>query len=123
MALALYLDDCAYSHILRDLLTQAGHQVVVPADAGLAGEDDPTHFAYAVAHGLILLTKNPRDFVLLHEACLAQQQHHPGLFVVYQDNDRSRDMKAADIVRSVANVESLGQPLADALVVLNEYRW
>ena len=62
MALKLYLDDCAYSHSLRDLLLTAGHTVVTPADAGLTGRDDPVHLAFATANDLLCVTKNPDDF-------------------------------------------------------------
>lgn len=69
MALKLYLDDCSNSDLLADLLRQAGHEVVRPNDAkvGLTGKDDEVHFAFAVAHGLTLITKNPADFKALHE--------------------------------------------------------
>jgi predicted nuclease of predicted toxin-antitoxin system len=60
VALNLYLDDCANSDLLADLLTQAGHSVVRPADVGLTGEDDDVHLGHAIQHGLILVTKDPR---------------------------------------------------------------
>jgi hypothetical protein len=40
-------DDSAAAHLVR-LLRQAGHDVQVPADAGLSGEDDAVHLTYAV---------------------------------------------------------------------------
>ena len=58
-------------------------------------------------HGLILLTKNPKDFLELHDQWRAAGQDHRGLFFVYQDNDPTRDMRDAEIVRAVANVEEL----------------
>ncbi len=66
MALNLYLDDCANSDLLARLLTQAGHTVVRPTDAGIAGEADEVHFRHAQMHGLVLITKNPKDFRALH---------------------------------------------------------
>jgi predicted nuclease of predicted toxin-antitoxin system len=79
VALNLYLDDCANSDILARLLTQAGHTVVRPADAGTACAADDVHFRYAQGHGLVLITKNPKDFHALHN----QDQNHPGIFAVY----------------------------------------
>ncbi len=67
MALNLYLDDCANSDLLAQLLTQAGHTVVRPADAGIAWEADEVHFRYAQGHGLGLVTKNPKDLPHLIE--------------------------------------------------------
>ena len=125
MALRLYLDDCAFSHNLRDLLLAAGHHVVVPVDAGLRGEDDDRHFEYAVQHQLILVTKNPGDFSLLHEQHLAQQQAHPGIFAVYQDNDITRDMSDREIVQAIGNVETTYQSasVSNQFVSLNQFRW
>jgi hypothetical protein len=125
VALALYLDDCAFSHPLRALLIAAGHQVTVPVNAGLTGRDDDEHFAYAVEHGLLVLTKNPGDFLDLHDAWRAAGRDHPGIFLVYQDNDASRDMSDPDIVKAVANVEEVhgAGGLANQVFTLNQYRW
>ncbi len=107
MALNLYLDDCSNSDLLAALLGQAGHQVVRPTDngVGLEGEDDPVHFAFAAAHGLTIITKNPADFKALHDL----HQRHSGILAVYQDNDLSRDMSSADIVRTIRNLEEAAQ--------------
>ena len=90
MALDLYLDDCSNSGLLADLLEQAGHRVVRPTDpdVGLDGEEDHVHFAYARANNLTIVTKNPGDFLELHEA----EQGHSGILAIYQDNDSTRDM-------------------------------
>jgi hypothetical protein len=114
VALGLYLDDCSNSNLLADLLQRAGHRVVRPTDSdvGLDGADDDLHFLYAVANDLTLITKNPADFLLLDEA---SEPNHPGILGVYQDNDASRDMSDADIVRAIANLEAAvhsgGQPI------------
>jgi hypothetical protein len=63
----------------------------------LNGEDDDVHFGFAAARGLTLNTKNPADFKALHDL----EQRHSGIFAVYQDNDLSRDMSNADIVRAI----------------------
>jgi hypothetical protein len=67
LSLKIYLDDCAYAKELVRLLEQAGHQVVTPAQAATTGQADPVHLRYAVEQGLVLLTKNPDDFLELHE--------------------------------------------------------
>ena len=43
----LYLDDDIIETVLVKLLRKAGHDVVIPADGGLAGADDPVHFTRA----------------------------------------------------------------------------
>ncbi len=56
----LYIDDDGASPRLAKLLRQAGHDVVLPSDVGMAGKKDPVHFAFAVRAKRVLLTI--RDF-------------------------------------------------------------
>lgn len=125
MTLKLYLDDCSNSDLLADLLRQAGHEVVRPTDeaAGLTGEEDDVHFAFAAAHGLTLITKNPADFKALHDL----DPRHSGIFAVYQDNDPSRDMSNADIVKAIRNLEEAvqqgGPPISGEFHILNDWRY
>jgi hypothetical protein len=126
VSLNLYLDDCSNSDLLATLLQQAGHRVVRPTDddVGLEGADDDVHFAYAVANGLTIITKNPADFLPFHEQ---SKPNHPGIFGIYQDNDVSRDMSDAEIVRAIANVETAvqngGDPIPGHFFVLNDWRY
>lgn len=121
MSLALYLDDCAFSHELKRLLLEAGHDVQVPADVHppLTGENDAVHFAHAKAVGRAILTLNPRDFKELHD----QDPDHSGILAVYQDNDPAKDMSYRQIVRAIANLESTGVTIAGGFWSLNAYRW
>jgi hypothetical protein len=119
LSLRIYLDDCAYAKDLVLLLRSAGHEVVTPAESGTSGQDDEVHFRFAASRGLVLLTRNCHDFDVLHQA----NPHHPGILAVYQDNDRSRDMSYADIVRAIANLEAAAVELADGFHVLNVWRY
>jgi hypothetical protein len=101
------------------LLQAAGHLVVTPADAGITARPDDVHFRYAAAHALVLLTKNPKDFGEFHKA----GQAHAGILAVYQDNDPSRDMSYADIVRAIANLEQAGVEIQGEFHVLNAWRY
>jgi hypothetical protein len=123
VTLALYLDDCAYAHELRDLLLAAGHSVVIPADVGLRGARDSIHFQYVANNRLVLVTKNPLDFEALHTARLAAGGHHPGIFAIYQDND-PRDMSNQEIVAAIANAETwyAGIGFEDLFLSLNACR-
>ena len=121
MALGLYLDDCLNSRLLARLLLRAGHPVIRPVDVGNDGVADPIHLTYAVQHGLILVTKDSDDFRALHE----QDQNHPGIFGIYQDNDSTRDMTLADIVAAIGRIEVavlLGYSIAGQFHVLNDWR-
>lgn len=121
MALDLYLDDCADSDLLVALLRRAGHGVVRPRDAGTTGEDDDVHLAHAVGRGLILVTKNPADFLALHSL----DPNHPGIFAIYQDNDPTRDMSDAQVVAAIDRIEAAGRqgyPIAGEFHNLNAWR-
>lgn len=121
MSLRIYLDDCAFSHRLRQLLIAAGHHVQVPADVEppLTGAKDPVHFAHAIATGQTILTYNPADFQQLHE----HNSAHMGILAVYQDNDPRRDMTYHDIVQAIANLENTGIEIPGGFWVLNAYQW
>ncbi|MBI4491597.1 MAG: DUF5615 family PIN-like protein [Chloroflexi bacterium] len=120
MSLRLYLDDCADSKRLWSALTGQPyyHQVVRPRDAELSGRDDAEHFAYARANSLIVVTRNPGDFLALH----AQYPDHPGIFAIYQDNLPS-DMSAIEIARAMQNIIEAGVPIVGAFHVLNRWRY
>lgn len=121
MSLKIYLDDCAYSRKLRELLEKAGHEVHIPAGAKppLTGANDAVHFAYARQNNFIILTLNPSDFLALHK----QYPSHQGIFVVYQDNDITKDMSYREIVAAIRNLQSTDVSLANGFWVLNAYRW
>ena len=101
MILRLYLDECAYSKYLRNVLLGEPyrHYVETPADAGIRGRADSVHLAYARDHDLILVTKDPDDFKRLHR----QNPSHPGIFVIYQNGD-SRDLTNGDVGQAIQNL-------------------
>jgi hypothetical protein len=121
LSLAIYLDDCAFSHTLRRLLVEAGHDAQIPADVTppLTGAADEVHFAHAQAAGRVILTMNPKDFFHLHQ----QFPNHSGTLAVYQDNDPTRDMHYADIIRAIANLENTGVTISGGFWSLNAYQW
>jgi hypothetical protein len=118
----LYLDDDSAKVSLVTLLRTAGHQVVIPADAGLAGVSDPRHLTHTVQQHMVLLTRNHDDFEDLHLLVQAVCGSHPGILVVRSDNDPSRDMKDRDIVRAIGKLERSGAPVANEFHVLNHWR-
>ena len=118
----LYLDDDCAKGALVARLRKAGDQVMVPADASLSGADDPSHLLHAVQQGLVLLTKNHDDFRVLHLLVQATQGRHTGILAVRCDNDPTRDMKDADVVRAIRNLEQSGAPIGNELHILNHWR-
>jgi predicted nuclease of predicted toxin-antitoxin system len=119
MSLRLYLDDCAADRRLVTLLRSAGHDVTIPADTGLTGAKDEVHFAHSLDSDRLLLTRNPKDFTPL----LAQRPDHPGVLAIYFDNDPTRDMTAAEVVRAIENLLTAGVVLTGGLHPLNQWRY
>lgn len=117
--LKLYLDDCAYSKRLRQMLLEAGHQVETPVEAGIMGANDLTHFEYARLHQLVIITKDANDFEELHR----QHQPYPGVLAIYEEADRSKNMSYSDVVRAITNLRAANVPLANHFYVLNHWRW
>jgi hypothetical protein len=118
----LYLDDDSAKASLVTLLKRVGHQVAIPADAGLSGVSDPRHLIHTVQQNLVLLTKNHDDFEDLHLLVHATGGKHPGVLVVRSDKDPSRDMKDRDIARAIGNLEAAGVVVANEFHILNHWR-
>ena len=107
---------------IRPGIRQASHDVQVPTDAGLSGEDDAVHLTYAIKNGRVLLTGNHRDFLNLHNLLMQAAGHHPGILVVRRDNDPTRDLTPSGIVRAIRNLLAANVPVPDDYVILNHWR-
>jgi len=118
----LYLDDDIAKGALAARLRRAGHRVVVPADVNLSGAWDPGHLLHAARHGLVLISKNHDDFKELHLLVQATHGQHPGMAIIRADNDPRRDMKDADIVRAIRNLEQAGVSVLNEFHILNHWR-
>jgi predicted nuclease of predicted toxin-antitoxin system len=118
----LYLDDDSAWRHLTGVLRQAGHDVQLPNEAGIAGRKDAVHLTHAIRTDRVLLTKNYKDFEELHQLALVLRGHHPGILVLREDNDPRRDLRPAGVVRALRNLLASGQVLADDYIVLNHWR-
>ena len=118
----VYLDDDSASPLLARLLRQAGHDVQLPTDAGLAGEDDAVHLRHAVREDRVCLTGKHKDFLNLHNLVKQVNGHHPGILVVRRDNDPRRDHTPRGIVHTIRKLLAASIPIADQLIVLNHWR-
>lgn len=116
--LKIYLDDDVASRTLKGSLIHAGFQVKEPSEAGLVGRQDREHFEFTKRHGYILMTKNPSDYLVLHE----QDPDHSGIIGIYQDNDIRRDMSFRDIVAALKQVVRMKVPIEGHFIILNQYR-
>jgi hypothetical protein len=122
MPLSLYLDDCADDDTLAALLRLAGHQVSTPRFAGTSGLSDREHLDYAAHRGYTLLTKDPDDFVELHNQWRATNRTHSGILLIYQDKDVSKNMSRTQIVLAIDNLVTSAVPIANEIHNLNQWR-
>jgi predicted nuclease of predicted toxin-antitoxin system len=118
----LYLDDDTASALLAKLLRNAGHDVRLPSDIGLMGSADPVHLAAAIRDDRACLTKNYDDFWLLHGLIMQAKGSHPGIIVIRQENDPTRDLSPKGIVAAIRKLEAAGVPLVNEYIVLNQWR-
>jgi predicted nuclease of predicted toxin-antitoxin system len=118
----LYVDEDSIDPLLLRLLRGARHDVLVPADLSLMGSPDPVHLRFAIREGRILHSRNYDDYLYLHELIVEARGHHPGIFMVRRDNDPTRDLKPARIVRAIANLVSANIPVDHEFHILNHWR-
>ena len=118
----LYLDDDSVSGLLIRLLNNAGHDVEIPADGGLSGQDDAVHLTHAVEGGRVLLFGNHDDFRKLHNLIVRTGGIHPGILIVRRDNDPRRDMSARAMVQSIDNLLASNTPIENQFIILNHWR-
>jgi len=73
----LYLDDDSVDAGLIRLLRYGGHDVEIPADAGLAGSSDQVHLAHAIRDRRAVLTRNQGDFDDPHDLVASAANGRP----------------------------------------------
>ena len=113
----LLLDEDSQSRLLTRLLANAGHDVLTVAGANLTAHSDTNVFTFARQSGRTVLTRNVRDFLVLHEA---EADHH-GILAEYQDANPAKNMSAARIVEAIANLESSGWDIGGQFIALNAW--
>lgn len=118
----VYLDDNFVEQTLAGRLRKTGRQVVRPADAGLSGAADAQHLEYAIRHQLVVLTQDRDDFRDLHQLLETAGGHHFGILLVAFENNKAKDMKTHHVVAAVGKLEQFGAPVADQLILLNQWR-
>ncbi len=119
MSLRLLIDEDSQAKPLVNILRKAGHDVLTANEAGLSGEIDQYVLDYARAENRILLTQNCGDFEVLHKA----NPSHPGIFVIYKNDNYSKDMSRVEIVRAITNIEASGIPLFNQFISLNQWNY
>jgi predicted nuclease of predicted toxin-antitoxin system len=114
----LLLDEDSQGRILVRLLRAAGHDVETVFEAGIAGESDRVVLAYAKRTERVLLTRNGRDFLLLHQA----DRSHFGILVEHQDSDPDKNMSYHQIVTAIGRIEASGWSPQGEFASINPWR-
>jgi predicted nuclease of predicted toxin-antitoxin system len=118
----VYLDDNSASPLLAKLLRKAGHDPQLPSDVALAGKSDAVHLTHAIEQDRACLTKDYEDYLELHLLIGAAKGRHPGILVVREDNDPTRDLTAKGIVAAIRKLEAANAPIRDEYTILNKWR-
>ncbi len=117
----LLADEDSKAAILISRLREAGHDVVSTQDLGKDSLPDLDVFALAQSLGRTILTRNPEDFLKLHEENLAKG--HCGVLAIYQGADNEKNMSFKDIVQAISTIEAAGVTMANCFYVVNKWNW
>lgn len=119
MSLRLLIDEDSQSRSLVNLLKTSGHNVLTVNDLDIAGSPDERVLECAQKESRVVLTRNCRDFEQLHKVGLS----HSGIFVVYRNHEKSKDMNRYSIARAISNIEASGMGLKNQFLKLNEWNY
>lgn len=108
--------DEMYPSALAERLQASGLDVRTVVGLGLAGQDDLTVFAAAVAGGYAVLTENVGDFTRIAAEHIADGDHHQGLLIALATRFSRRPSGVAPLAAAVAGVQ--GEDLTDRTVFL-----
>lgn len=105
-----------YPAALAEHLETAGLEVSTVGSLGLAGQDDLTVFATAVADGYVVLTENVGDFTRIAAEYIAAGNHHHGLLIALAARFSRRPSGVVPLAAAIVAVQ--GEHLADRTVFL-----
>ncbi|MBP9091463.1 DUF5615 family PIN-like protein [bacterium] len=119
MTLSLLVDECIQAKMLVEQLRTEGHKVFTATEAGLQGLTDKKVLEFASANNLLVLTINCDDFV--EET--RPKRNHPGVLLVYQNEDSIKNMSYQQIVQAIRNLEASQVSLPNGCHTLNQYNY
>ena len=115
----LLLDEDSLAKELVILLREAHHEVLTVTEADLTGQEDDAVLNYARQTGRILLTRNCRDFELLHK----ENPGHPSIVCAYEEQERRKTLSYPEVVNALANLAASGWNIAGQFVALNPWNF
>lgn len=119
MSLRLLIDEDTQYRAIVEALRASQHDVLTANEAALTGQPDSIVLDFARQENRILLTRNCKDFLALHQ----NNPSHPGILAIYQDRNYSKDMTIAEVVNAIANLEANGISLENQFVALNHWNY
>jgi predicted nuclease of predicted toxin-antitoxin system len=123
LGLKLLVDEDSQGKLLVNQLKKAGHNIHTVNDVDLRSASDIAVFAYAINHNYVMLTHNCIDFSELAEQILQQGKHHSGLLLIYKDNNPTKDISVAAIIKALKNLQNSKLILIDQTIILNKYNY
>ncbi len=115
----MLLDEDSQAKYLVNLLQVAGHDVMTVNTANLMHCPDLLVLDFARQNDRVLLTRNCDDFQELHQI----NSVHSGILAVYQDAEMSKNMNYQQIVKAIANLESIEYALENQFIILNQWNY
>ena len=119
MSLRLLIDEDSQAKLLVDFLRQANHDILTINELQLSGISDDLVLKQASILNRVLLTKNCRDFIFLHQ----QNPKHPGILAIYESSSPSKNMSFKDIVNAISNLETANISLENQFISLNSWNY
>lgn len=104
----LFIDECLSPQIARELNASGQHVAEHPLDFGGRGDSDHRVLQRCVAHELVIVTENARDFRVL----VGAEELHPGLIIL---PCVGRERSFALLQAAIDYLETTGNPM-DAMV-------
>jgi len=105
------------------MLKAAGHNVTTVFELGLAGMPDYDVLLCAIKTKRILFTQNCEDFVSLSESIISNGGKHPGIILLYKNNNQKKDMSNQDIVKAINNLVKMDIAIPNSVHSLNQYHF
>jgi acetolactate synthase regulatory subunit len=116
---SLYTDEDVTAR-LAVLVRQRGFEAQSAQDAAMIGQSDEANLTYAANRGMVLLTFNQRDYVLLAQRWMEEDRSHAGILL----SDQFALRELGELLRRVLrflNTVTAGE-MVDSVRYLSEFR-
>ncbi|MFQ6099948.1 MAG: DUF5615 family PIN-like protein [Anaerolineae bacterium] len=115
---SLYTDDV--TDRLAILVRQRGFNALSAREAGLIEQAEETHLIYAATHGMVLLTFNQRDYVLMAQRWAAEGRRHAGILLSDQFTRRQLGELLRRVLKFLNTVPA--EEMINVVRYLSEFR-